>query len=156
MEEDEIYMDQEKQNEIEECFRMFDKDKDGYATFKELELIFRSLGYNYNEYELSELFSEYNEIKYNKKNEAIISFTLFEKVFKNNLKDTDLEEELYTAFNNFVKDDSGKISITEFKHLMNSLGDKFSEEIDEMAKDADPNQDGYVNCREFIKLLISK
>lgn len=153
---DEYY--NEQQQEIEECFKMFDKDKDGYVTLKELELVFRALGYDYTDYEIMDFIKETEEeVSYNKNNESLISFAIYNKILKTQLKDVLLEQELLSAFSNFIKDDRDLIPISEFKHIMNSLGDKLAEEeVEEMAKDADPKGVGMVDCREFIKLLVSK
>ena len=48
------------------------------------------------------------------------------------------------------------ISENEFKHIMLSLGEKISEEeLEEMMKKADPKNQGYVNYKEFAKILLS-
>lgn len=152
---DDYYLDEEKEEEIGECFRMFDKDKDGYVTIKELELVFRSLGFDYNENSINDLLKDYEDLPCNKNNNVLVKFSIFQSIVKKNMRDVDLEEELKLAFGNFTK--TNEIPISEFKHLMKTLGDKLSdEEIEEMIRDSQANESGVIDCEKFIKLLTSK
>ena len=152
---DDYYLDEEKEEEIGECFRMFDKDKDGYVTIKELELVFRSLGFDYNENSLNDLLKDYEDLPCDKNNNVLVKFSIFQSIVKKNMRDVDLEEELKLAFGNFTK--TNEIPISEFKHLMKTLGDKLSdEEIEEMIRDSQANESGVIDCEKFIKLLTSK
>lgn len=152
---DDYYLDEEKEEEIGECFRMFDKDKDGYVTIKELELVFRSLGFDYNENSINDLLKDYEDLPCDKNNNVLVKFSIFQSIVKKNMRDVDLEEELKLAFGNFTK--TNEIPISEFKHLMKTLGDKLSdEEIEEMIRDSQANESGVIDCEKFIKLLTSK
>lgn len=152
---DDYYLDEEKEEEIGECFRMFDKDKDGYVTIKELELVFRSLGFDYNENSLNDLLKDYEDLPCDKNNNVLVKFSIFQSIVKKNMRDVDLEEELKLAFGNFTK--TNEIPISEFKHLMKTLGDKLSdEEIEEMIRDSQANESGVIDCEKFVKLLTSK
>ena len=56
------------------------------------------------------------------------------------------EEELREAFTVFDKDGNGFISADELRHVMTNLGEKLTDdEINEMIKEADTNNDGHVD-----------
>lgn len=62
------------------------------------------------------------------------------------MRDNDTEEELRAAFAVFDKDQSGKISAAELRHVMTNLGEKLSdEEVDEMMREADVDGDGEID-----------
>ena len=55
------------------------------------------------------------------------------------------EKDLKEAFKVFDKDESGKISFNELKSALTKLGEKMSDEdVREMIKEADLNEDGEV------------
>ena len=56
----------------------------------------------------------------------------------------------------FDKDDDGLLSVSELRKIMSSLGDKMTrKEIDLMVKEADVDQDGFINCQgESQSVLI--
>jgi calmodulin len=58
----------------------------------------------------------------------------------------DADGDLREAFSVFDKDNSGKISAAELRHVMTNLGEKLTdEEVDEMIREADIDGDGQVN-----------
>ena len=73
-------------------------------------------------------------------------------------KDNDNEEDLLSAFRVFDRDDSGKISKAELRHVMTNLGEKLTdEEAEEMMKEADIDGDGEIDYtgRHIVPLSIS-
>ena len=61
-------------------------------------------------------------------------------------KEGNEEEELREAFKVFDKDGNGVINADELRHVMTNLGEKLTdEEITEMIKEADTNNDGLVD-----------
>jgi len=58
------------------------------------------------------------------------------------------------AFNLFDKDKSGFIDAKELKSVMNTLGEKLSdEEISAMIKAADLDGNGTIEYEEFVKMM---
>ena len=148
---DQILSD-EKISEINETFKIFDKDKDGYITTKELGDVMKGLGQNPSEAELQNLINEV-DIEGN----GTIDLKEFIGLMAKKMKEPENEEEIIEAFKVFDKDGNGLISSDELLHVMTSLGDNLTiEEVEELIKDADLDKDGYINYAEFVKLLFSK
>ena len=130
---------EEKITEFKEAFNIFDKDKDGYITTKELGDIMKNLGQSPSEAELQDMINEFIGIMARK------------------MRDSDSEEELIEAFKIFDRDGNGLISSDELLHVMVSLGENTNlEEIEELIKEADLDGDGFINYEEFVKLILNK
>lgn len=66
------------------------------------------------------------------------------------VKATDFAHETRAAFNVFDKDGSGTISADELRQVMKSLGENLTdEEIDEMIREADKDENGTIDCTLF-------
>ena len=51
----------------------------------------------------------------------------------------------------FDKDDDGFISVEELRHIMQSLGEKLTDnELDEMVAEADSDKDGLINYQGIV------
>ena len=49
------------------------------------------------------------------------------------------------------------ITVNELKHVMMTLGEKLpEEEVEEMIKEADPNNEGVIQYSEFAKVLSKR
>ena len=143
---------EDKITECREVFDLFDKDKDGSITTKELGDVMRALGANPTNTELQEMIAEVD-----KDNSGKIEFNEFLDLFARKMKDPDTEEDLIEAFKIFDKDGSGNISAQELRHVMTTLGEKLTEEeADELIREADTNGDGYIDYVEFVKIMMSK
>ena len=143
---------EDKITEFKEAFEIFDKDKDGFITIKELGEIMKNLGQNPTEAELQDMINEV-DIDGN----GNIDFKEFLGLMARKMRNTDSEEELIEAFKVFDRDGNGLISSQELKHVMVSLGEKITdEEVDEMIKEADMDGDGFINYEEFVKMIINK
>uniref|UniRef100_A0A2K5R5H0 EF-hand domain-containing protein n=1 Tax=Cebus imitator TaxID=2715852 RepID=A0A2K5R5H0_CEBIM len=129
--------------EFKEDFSLFDKDSDRTITTKELGTVMRPLGQNPTEAELQDM---------------IIDFHEFLTMMARKMKDTDSEEEIREAFNVFEKDDNGYISAAEFRHgeKLTNLGEKLTDEVDEIIREADIDDDGQVNYEEFAQVMTAK
>ena len=143
---------EDKITEFKEAFEIFDKDKDGFITIKELGEIMKNLGQNPTDAELQDMIKEV-DIDGN----GNIDFKEFLGLMARKMRDTDSEEELIEAFKVFDRDGNGLISSQELKHVMVSLGEKITdEEVDEMIKEADMDGDGFISYEEFVKMIINK
>ena len=145
-------LSEEKITEFKEAFEIFDKDKDGYITTKELGDIMKNLGQTPSEAELQDMINEV-DIDGN----GTIDFKEFLGLMARKMRDADTEEELIEAFKVFDRDGNGLISGNELQHVMTSLGENISQdEVEEMIKEADLDGDGYINYEEFVRMILNK
>ncbi|NXD04483.1 CALMS protein, partial [Certhia brachydactyla] len=145
-------LSEEKIAEFKEAFSLFDRDGDGCITTKELGTVMRSLGQNPTEAELLDMVGEVDA-----DGSGTIDFPEFLSLMARKMRDTDSEEEIREAFRVFDKDGNGYISAAELRHVMTNLGEKLTdEEVDEMIKEADCNNDGQVNYEEFVRMMTEK
>ena len=86
-------------NEFKQAFNIFDKDKDGYITIKELEQIMKKLGQNLTESELQNMI---NEVDID--GSGTIDFRDFLGIMIKRLKEADGEDELIEVFKIFDSD----------------------------------------------------
>ncbi|NWI37935.1 CALMS protein, partial [Picathartes gymnocephalus] len=145
-------LSEEKIAEFKEAFSLFDRDGDGRVGTKELGTVMRSLGLNPSEAELQAMVGELDA-----DGSGTVDFPEFLSLMARKAKDTDSEEEIREAFRVFDKDGNGYISAAELRHVMTNLGEKLTdEEVDEMIKEADGNNDGQVNYEEFVRMMTEK
>ena len=142
---------EDKINEFKEAFEIFDKDKDGYITTKELGDIMKNLGQTPSEAELQDMINEV-DIDGN----GTIDFKEFLGLMARKMRDNDSEEELIEAFKVFDRDGNGLISNVELQHVMTSLGENVKmDEADKKIKEADLDRYGYINDEEFVKMIMN-
>lgn len=85
-----------------------------------------------------------------------ISLDAYLNFMKVNFLDTE-EEDVIKAFKVFDKDNNGYLTCSEFKHILTTLGDKFTEdEVDEVFREANLRGDGKLNYVEFVDFWKSK
>jgi calmodulin len=138
--------------EYRDAFEMFDKNKNGTITAKELAAVMRSLNQDPTDQELNDMIQEVDFDGNGK-----IDFEEFVALMNRRNKETDIEEEVINAFRIFDKDNLGMISSTELRHIMTTLGDKLTEEeVEEMIREADIDGDGYINYEEFVRMMMAK
>ncbi|NXG73071.1 CALMS protein, partial [Baryphthengus martii] len=145
-------LSEEQIAEFKEAFSLFDRDGDGCITTKELGTVMRSLGQNPTEAELRDMVGEVDA-----DGGGTVDFAEFLSLMARKMRDADGEEEIREAFRVFDKDGNGYISAAELRHVMTNLGEKLTdEEVDEMIKEADCNNDGQVNYEEFVRMMTEK
>ena len=132
---------QDRRKEYQEAFEMFDVNKDGSISKKELEYILRSLNEDPEEEEIQQLLDEVDV-----DGNGEIDFEEFVALMGKRQKTIDLEAEIINAFKVFDKEENNLISITELRHILSNLNDFMTEdEIDDMLFEADSDYDGFIN-----------
>jgi calmodulin len=67
----------------------------------------------------------------------------------------DTVEDIVEAFKIFDKDGNGYLSISDLRHILSTMGEKFtSEELEETCKDIDDGS-GMVNYKQFVQMALS-
>ena len=141
----------DKYSECKEIFDLFDKNGDGSISSTELDNLLRALGAKPTPEEIQEMINEVD-----KDNSGRIEFNEFLELYSRKMNEPETEEDLIEAFRIFDRDGNGLITRDELRHVMTTLGEKLTEEeADEMLRQADINQDGYINIEEFIKFLMN-
>ena len=141
----------DKENEYKELFAMFDRDEDGLINQNELGKVLRALGQDPSDQDLIDMITDVD-----KNEDKLIDYEEFLQLVDIKDKDNEAEKELIEAFVIFDREGKGLISNNEFKHIMLSLGEKLSEEeIEEMIKVGDPNQEGFINYKQFAEKIIN-
>ena len=140
------HLTEEKLADLREAFEQYDKDKDGVISIKELGELMTKLGQAPTETELQDMI-----------NEVDVDGNEFIGLMARRMRDTDTEEELMEAFKVFDRDGNNFITNAELKHVMLALGEKVTdEEVDEMIREADTNNDGCINYDEFVRMVMNK
>lgn len=167
--------------EFKEAFSVFDKDSDGLIDNKELSFVMRALGQNYSEIELQDMVHKVDEstkpsdesstkntdikkggvnTKGNTKgnNKGTIDFSKFLNILAYcTFEKVDERESLRNAFKMFDDEKKGFISVSKLHDLMTNLGDKLTEqEVDEMIREAKPNEDKHVKYDDFIERMLER
>jgi len=142
---------EEKAELLKESFDMFDKDKNGLINAVELGNVLRSLGYEIDEQEPTQLVQEFDANEDN-----FIDFNEFLQIIEKRGKYRELEEELFEAFKIFDKEGKGLIPTSEFKHYMLTLGERMTDDdVDEMIKEADPLESGFISYKDFVNKILA-
>ncbi|XP_027461685.1 calmodulin-1-like [Zalophus californianus] len=144
-------MTEEQIAEFKEAFSPFEKDGNGTITTKELGTVMRALSQNPTEAESQDMI---NEVDAN--GNGTIDFPEFLTMMARKMKDIDREEEIRKAFRVFDKDGNSYISAAELCHVMTNLGEKLTDEVDEMIREADIDGVGQVNYEEFVQMMTAK
>jgi calmodulin len=143
------HLSEEKIAEFRCAFELFDKDKDGTITIKELGTVISNLGQKASEEDLLEMIKEVDDNK-----NGNIDFEEFLALMSSKMRDNDSEEEMMEAFKVFDKDGNGYVGKNDFKQVMEVLGEALTpEEIEEIMKDWDEDADGQLNYDEFKSMM---
>ena len=138
--------------EFREAFQAFDKDGNGSISTKELGTVMRSLGQNLSEAEIKQMIEIVDEDK-----SGTIDFKEFLNLMARNMKIVNKEEELLDALNTLDQDGSGKISKYKLRNIILKTDKKITgEEIEEIIKTFDMDEEGNIDVQDFIQILMSQ
>jgi Ca2+-binding EF-hand superfamily protein len=145
---------EEKRQEYKEAFDMFDHDGSGIISVDEIYRVMKNMG---NEMSMDEIKFMISDLDHD--GSGTIDFEEFITFMQRTQVSEEIseEEEVIRAFQSFDKDGNGWLSCDEFRHILCNLGDKFSEEeVLEIFKEADLNNDGKIEYREFVDFWKNK
>ena len=144
--------DDDKLKECKIVFDMFDKDKDGLISIKQLGDIMRILGAAPSKIELDNLI--YN---LESNNNNLISFDNFLILLKNKLENQYTEEDIINEFRKLDKKNNGKINENDLRNLMSKYENPLSnEEIEEIIKEANVDSNNEIDYINFTKILLGE
>ncbi|XP_037703771.1 calmodulin-like [Choloepus didactylus] len=144
---------EEQVAEFKKAFSAVDRNGDDTIDTKELGAVFKTLGYHLSEAELKSLIQAVD-----KDGDGVINFQEFLEAMAKRLEAVGSEPEaLREAFRVFDLNNDGRISVAELKQAVTNMGMEISEEeVDEMVREVDTDQDGHVDYEEFVRMLTSK
>ena len=134
--------------EYQEIFDSYDVNGNGVIDKKEMEAVLEKLGQPATSKQIQKVFDELGST-----NQQITFDEFIEFIKKYHLsKNKNSTDEIIGAFQVFDKNHNGVLSISEFKHILMDLGQKFTEEeVNEIFDESDLNKDGNLDYREFVE-----
>jgi len=142
-------MSGQSQDELRAAFALFDIDKDGKITEKELASVMKKLGSFTSDSDVKEMIREVDIDK-----NGTIDFNEFVVMMNKNLGKLDHDKEMMAAFKVFDKNGDGKINADEVRAAMKELGEDITdEEARAMVREADLDGDGQIDFQEFCKMM---
>ncbi|XP_058497076.1 calcium-binding protein 4 [Solea solea] len=147
----------EELDELQEAFKEFDYDADGFIHYKDIADCMRTMGYMPTEMELIEIIQQIKmkwggHVDFDDFCDLMGPRMLAETAHMVGLK------ELRCAFRQFDCDGDGKITFDELKEGMKTLlGEKLKKgELEEIIGDIDLNKDGNIDFDEFLMMLSAR
>ncbi|XP_029286019.1 calcium-binding protein 4 [Cottoperca gobio] len=147
----------EELDELQEAFKEFDYDADGFIHYKDIAECMRTMGYMPTEMEIIEIIQQIKmkwggHVDFDDFCDLMGPRMLAETAHMVGLK------ELRCAFKQFDCDGDGKITLDELKDGMkNLLGEKLKKgELEEILSDIDINKDGNIDFDEFVMMLSAR
>ena len=142
------------EEKISECLKVFneiDKDKNGDIDVNELGYALNSIGSFLSEYDLNKLIKEFDCNKSGR-----IDFEEFLTIVALNMPDSHNEEDILECFTIMDKNDNGTVSCKDLILLITSMGERLSkEEAEEIIREIDPDNNGYIKYNEYMKIRKS-
>ena len=137
--------------ELQDNFALFDKDSIGTISLEEMVIIFRAMGQTPTEAEVESMKKE-ADFEGTGKTDLSSCISAYSKYRKNPIT----EKEILNAFEELDEKKKGLISGKRLKHLISTCGENLTdEEINKIMKYANPDSEGNVNYRDFVKLMMS-
>ena len=135
-------------DEITEIFLLFSQDTE-HIDANKLEVCMRSVGYNPSREQLKQMIAQLDTTK-----KGYVTLEEFSKILKEKEPVKDIRNEMTSAFKKINTDKSGKISFASLKKTLHDLGENMSDnEIQQMIKAADKDNDGQVSYPEFMDMM---
>ncbi|XP_067134715.1 calmodulin-like [Centruroides vittatus] len=143
---------EEQISEFREAFSLFDKEGNGTITGKELGTLMRSLGQNPTEAQLKAMIQDLRNSGRDQ-----IDFPLFLELMAKQMREAISEQEIRDAFKIFDQNNTGYIKVAELRHALTNLGEKLTdEEMDELLRDVEIDNQGRIKYQEFVDMVTSK
>ena len=138
------------------AFEEFDTEKKNYLSAEKLMDVMKSLGYDLSKNEIEDMM--FSVLKNEKvKNYDKINLTQFQKLMNIWRPERDIVDEYIEAFRVFDQTGNGKIPISTLEKVLYQFGtDVTHKEIRFMLNDANVNNYGFIDYRQFVRLLLNK
>eukprot|EP00483_Globobulimina_turgida_P001995 UN01997 len=134
------------QEEVKECFDLFDRTGSGKIVVDMLGRIIRSVGQTPSNAEVADYIKEIDS-----DSAGTFDYASLVALLERHWKPPADADQVIEAFKIFDPDGTGMISSNEMRTVMTNLGEKLTnEEVNAMLKEADPQNSGKINYAEFV------
>ncbi|CAF3897988.1 unnamed protein product [Rotaria sp. Silwood2] len=138
-----------QEKELRNAFNLFDCNRSGEISKKELKKILKVLHIKANDKELEALHNQMD-----KDGSGKIDFNEFKAAMGKSYSRRYSTQELEAAFKTFDSDGNGFLTMDELQCVMSKMGRHMTQnEIKVMVKSLDLDKDGKISFNEFIKLF---
>lgn len=135
-------------NEAIKSFEKFQENDESIST-KKLRSTLRGIGFEPKTEDLKRLLAEFD-----KQETGFISKENYLKIVDRKLNEKGTNEEILKAFEMFDCQKVGKISFQDLKRVAEELSENITDdELHEMIREADKNQDNFVDKGEFLEIM---
>jgi len=137
--------------DVEDAFFLFDYDKDGKITGKEVAAAVRSCGFYPTQAEIKEIEKDVQAI-----GDKVDVQTLCQFIGKRVRDQRLTPDELKEAFQVFDKQGTGMMCVQDLKRSLTTLGEMMSDdELSELLREVEQDDDGMIRADEVVKLLLA-
>ncbi|DBB06688.1 hypothetical protein WJX77_010921 [Trebouxia sp. C0004] len=137
--------------DIQEAFKLFDKDNSGSIDYRELKAALRALGFPAKKTDVQAKMAQYDKEETGKINEQ-----QFQMLLTDAMLSKDPAELLSRAFQLFDTQNNGKISADDLRLIANELGHEVDDQdLIGMIEEFDRNRDGVIDADEFQHIMNS-
>ena len=138
--------------EIKEAFDLFDTDKTGYVSPRDLREAMSTLGYELKNQTIFQMISNLE-----KDDVTQVDFQEFLNLMTARINEKESKEDIRKVFRLFDEDNTGFITAQNLKKIAKDLGETMEEiEIREMIERADTDGDGRITFEDFYSIMTKK
>jgi len=134
---------------IEECFSIFDTDRDGKIAREVVPDVLRAIGKAPTEEEVKKILDGCKEF---------VTLDQFKNIYRSNSDvrvPKKLEDDMLNCFRACDRDGTGQIHEAELRQTLTTLGDCLKpHEVDALLKDVTIGSNGMIDYDKFVQLLI--
>eukprot|EP01059_Diplonema_ambulator_P027940 TRINITY_DN46623_c0_g1_i1.p2 TRINITY_DN46623_c0_g1~~TRINITY_DN46623_c0_g1_i1.p2 ORF type:complete len:162 (+),score=58.40 TRINITY_DN46623_c0_g1_i1:92-577(+) len=132
--------------DIKECFNLYDTDGSGYLDKEEVRFALRSLGWEQvSDKDVNEFMSAADA-----SNDGKISLDEFESVMKQKMLESGSDAEIQHMFKVFDFDRNGRIGVKDLERIAEKVNAGLTtQQVSELINWGDFDQDGQLNYEEF-------
>ena len=134
---------------IEECFSIFDTDRDGKIARETVPDVLRAIGKAPTQEEVKKLLEQCKEF---------VTLDQFKNLYRTNssIRSPDkLEEDMLNCFRACDREGTGQIHEAELRQTLTTLGDCLTpSEVDALLKDVTIGSNGMIDYDKFVQMLI--
>ena len=138
--------------EIKEAFDLFDTEKRGFVSPRDLREAMAALGYELKNQTIYQMIANLE-----KDNVSEIDFQEFLNLMTARINEKESKEDIRKVFRLFDEDNTGYITAQNLKRIAKDLGENMEEiEIREMIERADTDGDGRITFEDFYSIMTKK